>query len=147
MYMIYNNHRTVAMSNVHSISVKETRPCYHHSNQEFSMMDSQSHFPRLLMLFLGAGNELEDAKSKQKSQTITSITTTTWSSWIKPKRQQKRKRDKKGFICKHFSSWGCDKLGWINLLFLYVIYLSFPSIPHLLNVRSFLIFFSVLTLH
>ena len=39
------------------------------------MIDSQSHFPRLLMLFLGAGNELEDAKSEQKKhiQTITSI--------------------------------------------------------------------------
>ena len=33
------------------------------------MIDSQSHFPRLLMLFLGAGNELEDAKSEQKKHT------------------------------------------------------------------------------
>ena len=33
------------------------------------MIDSQSHFPRLLMLFLGAGNEHEDAKSEQKKHT------------------------------------------------------------------------------
>ena len=104
------------------------------------MMDSQSHFPRLLMLFLGAGNELEDAKSEQKKhiQTITSIVNHVII--MNQTKKAAEERDKKGFICKHFSSWGCDKIGWINLLFLYVIYLSFPSIPHLLNVRSFLIF-------
>ena len=86
------------------------------------MIDSQSHFPRLLMLFLGAGNELEDAKSEQKKthpnhNQYSKPPRTTWSSWIKAKRQKSTSERQKGFICKHFSSWRVWQQGWINLFF------------------------------
>ena len=62
----------------HTVRSKKARIQHHHHHQVHTnpggilpamMIDSQSHFPRLLMLFLGAGNEHEDAKSEQKKHT------------------------------------------------------------------------------
>ena len=97
------------------------------------MIDSQSHFPRLLMLFLGAGNELEDAKSEQKKhiQTITSIVNHVPRDHHESKQRGRRVvlvRDKKASFVSIFHLRGCDNKDGLIYFFadhLFVVVLFF----------------------
>ena len=106
------------------------------------MIDSQSHFPRLLMLFLGAGNEHEDAKSEQKNthpnhnqQQQYRVNQNVPRDHHESKQRGRRVlvRDKKASFVSIFHLRGCDNKDGLIYFFadhLFVVVLSSFSFLH-----------------